>query len=72
MLTLQQLIDYLTVKPAEALDSIWETRRGETADIVIIDLEEKAKIDPEKFLSKGKNTPFAGWECKGWPVTDNC
>ncbi len=21
------------------------------------------------FLSKGKNTPFGGWNCKGWPVT---
>ena len=24
-------------------------------------------IDPEEFLSKGKNTPFTGWNCKGWP-----
>ena len=20
------------------------------------------------FVSKGKNTPFGGWKCKGWPV----
>ncbi|MGQ7061621.1 hypothetical protein ACUN15_24045, partial [Bacillus cereus group sp. BceL175] len=26
------------------------------------------EIDPTTFLSKGKNTPFAGWKCQGWPV----
>ena len=32
-------------------------------------LNNEEKIDPDKFLSKGKNTPFGGWTCKGWPVT---
>ena len=41
---------------------------GSTADIVLLDLNEEMEINPEEFLSKGKNTPFAGWNCKGWPV----
>ncbi|WP_400247095.1 dihydroorotase [Niallia sp. JL1B1071] len=69
VMTLQQLIDYLTVKPAQSfkLDAgILE--EGKNADIVLLDLEDTNKIDPESFLSKGRNTPFAGWECQGWPV----
>lgn len=29
------------------------------------DLDEEYTVDPEKFLSKGKSTPFEGWEVKG-------
>jgi len=25
-------------------------------------------VDPAKFNSKGKNTPFKGWRLKGWPI----
>lgn len=68
-MTLKQLVDFLTVKPAEAFGLPYgEIKVGAIADITIIDLEEKREIDPNEFLSKGKNTPFAGWECKGWPV----
>ncbi len=31
----------------------------------LYDLDEEYTIDPEKFLSKGKSTPFAGWRVKG-------
>lgn len=69
MLTLKQLVDYLTIKPADAFDlNYGRLESGKEADLVIIDLENQEKINPENFLSKGKNTPFAGWECKGWPI----
>ncbi len=38
---------------------------GAPADLVIADLAEKYVIDPAKFLSKGKNTPFKGFEVYG-------
>ena len=38
------------------------------ADLVVIDLEKSLKIDPEKFLSKGRNTPYMGEEIYGIPV----
>jgi dihydroorotase len=41
---------------------------GSMADITIVDLEKTTAIDPDQFASKGKNTPFTGWECQGWPV----
>ncbi|GAB1483612.1 dihydroorotase [Treponema sp.] len=35
---------------------------GLRADLVLIDLDEKWLVDPARFSSKGKNTPFAGTE----------
>ncbi|QED47474.1 dihydroorotase [Cytobacillus dafuensis] len=67
--TLKQLIDFLTVKPAKAFGlSSGRIEVGAYADIVLLDLNHSEKINPEQFASKGRNTPFAGWECKGWPV----
>ena len=67
--TLKQLLDWLTVKPAEVFQLPYgKLEVGATADLTIIELDKESEIDPESFLSKGKNTPFAGWKCKGWPV----
>lgn len=69
ILTLAQLIDYLSLKPAKTfgLDG-GIIQAGAAADLVLLDLNQEETINPEKFLSKGKNTPFAGWICKGWPT----
>ena len=67
--TLEQLIDWLTKKPAAVFGLPYGTiARGQTADLVLLDLEKEQPIDVETFASKGKNTPFGGWNCKGWPV----
>mgnify|MGYP001010753544 CR=1 FL=1 len=41
---------------------------GAPADLVLIDLESEKEVDPGSFLSKGRNTPFAGWKLYGWPA----
>lgn len=67
--TLTQLIDWMTRKPAEVFGLPYGTlQTGQTADLVLLDLEKEQNIDVELFASKGKNTPFGGWNCKGWPV----
>ena len=38
---------------------------GAPADVTIIDMETKWTVDPDRFLSKGKNTPFKGMELFG-------
>lgn len=38
---------------------------GADADLVIFDEDEEWSIDPEKFRSKGRNTPFVGRKVKG-------
>lgn len=68
IMTLEQLIEFLTKKPADSFSLPFGTIEvGAPADIVLLDLQEERVIDPQEFLSKGKNTPFAGWACKGWP-----
>ncbi len=67
--TMKQLIDWMTKKPAEVFNLPYGTLAvGEEADLVLIDLNKEEKIDRNTFLSKGKNTPFDGWACAGWPV----
>jgi dihydroorotase len=69
VLTLKQLVDFMTVKPAETFGLPYgKLEEGGLADIAVIDLESEDKIVPDTFLSKGKNTPFTGWVCSGWPT----
>ncbi|MGD7043617.1 dihydroorotase [Jeotgalibacillus proteolyticus] len=67
--TLAQLLDWLTIKPAQTFNlSSGKIEAGNDADLVLIDLEKEKVIDSNEFLSKGKNTPFNGLKTIGWPV----
>jgi len=60
------LISRLTVKPAGVLGLDKGTLKpGADADVTIIDPGVEWTIDPTQFRSKGRNTPFGGWEVKG-------
>lgn len=68
--TLKQLIDWMTVKPADVFQLPYgRINVGNSADLTIIDLDSKESIDKTTFLSKGKNTPFDQWEVIGKPIT---
>lgn len=67
--TLEFLLDRMTSKPAELFGLPWGVLEvGREADLTLIDLETEKAVDPEQFLSKGRNTPFAGWKLYGWPT----
>jgi len=66
VLTLPELIKKLTVSPAKIIGIDRGTlKTGAIADVVIFDPDKSVKVDREKFRSKGKNTPFHGWELSG-------
>lgn len=68
-LTLQQMVEKFTLNPAKVLNLDKGTlQKGKDADITVLDLERESVIDPNLFLSRGRNTPFAGWKVKGMPV----
>ncbi|GIO06474.1 dihydroorotase [Brevibacillus reuszeri] len=68
-LTLKTLVELLTIKPAAAFGLPYgRLEVGAPADLTVIDLETEKTIDPTTFASKGTNTPFTGWACKGWPI----
>lgn len=65
-LTLSELADRMSAAPARILNlEGGEIKKGAAADITIADLNAKYVIDGEKFISKGKNTPFNGTEVCG-------
>ncbi|MEW6571015.1 MAG: dihydroorotase [Nitrospirota bacterium] len=69
ILTLPDLVAKITHKPAEILNLERGTLKIDAdADIIIVDMEKEFRVEPEKFVSKGKNTPFRGWMLKGMPV----
>lgn len=63
--TLQQVIDWMTIKPSEVfkLDS-GKIEAGSAADLTLIDLNREYTLDKNDFLSKSKNTPFDGEQLK--------
>ena len=65
-LTLPQLVGKMSAKPAEILSLTGGClKEGAPADITVVDLNAKYVIDGAKFVSKGKNTPFNGYEVYG-------
>lgn len=59
--SLQQLVDYITIKPAKLFDLPYgKLEEGAPADLTLIDLDEAYDIKAEDFLSKSSNTPFLG------------
>ncbi|MBD5584905.1 MAG: dihydroorotase [Clostridia bacterium] len=66
VLSLSQLSEKMSLSPAKVLGlEGGKLEEGEVADITIVDLNDKYVIDSKKFLSKGKNTPFNGYEVYG-------
>jgi dihydroorotase len=69
VVSLEALLNWMTSKPAEAFGLPYgKLEVGGDADLVVINLEKEASVEPSEFLSKGKNTPFDGWELTGWPT----
>lgn len=65
-LTWLELIAKLTTGPARVLRIPKGTLRpGADADVTLIDPDHRWTIDPARFRSKSRNTPFAGWEVRG-------
>lgn len=69
ILTPLQAVAKLAYHPARILGIDRGTLlEGSAADITIIDPVFMETVDPERFSSKGKNTPFAGRTLQGMPV----
>jgi dihydroorotase len=69
IVTLSRLVALFSTGPARAFGLPGGTLApGSPADVTVLDLEGTRKVDPARFQSKGRNTPFAGWTLKGGPV----
>ena len=70
VLSLESAVDKLSTAPAKAFSLDKGTLAvGADADVAIVDQQEQWEVDPAKFYSKSRNTPFAGWKVKGRVTT---
>jgi len=68
-LTLETVVRALTSRAAACFDLPGgRLEAGAPGDVTVIDLDRAWVIQPEHFLSKSRNTPFAGWEVRGRAV----
>lgn len=66
VLTLEQAIAKLTCEPARVFGLKKGTlAAGADADVTIIDPAESWEVDPTRFRSKSRNSPYGGWKVKG-------
>ena len=66
-LTLEEAIAKMTSIPANILGINRGTLSvGAVGDVTVIDVNSVNRVDVTKSRSKSQNTPFAGWELKGW------
>ncbi|MFQ5456410.1 MAG: dihydroorotase [Nitrospirota bacterium] len=68
-LSLSDIVSKLSLNPSNILNlNRGSLNSGAAADIVIVDPDNTWKVDPLRFKSKSKNTPFSGWELRGKAV----
>ena len=69
-LSIADMVRLMSEKPAEIfkLKDRGFLKEGNSADLTVVDLKRKYKIDASKFHSKAKYSPFDGWIVEGKPV----
>ncbi|HET9492404.1 MAG TPA: dihydroorotase [Methylomirabilota bacterium] len=68
LLPLPTLVARLSRDPARLLNLPGGTLSpGARADITILDLERELTVEPSRFQSRSRNTPFTGWRLRGGP-----
>ena len=65
IISLEKAVDVLAEAPRRIFNLGGGLQEGEAADIAVFDLEKSFEVDPSTFLSKGRSTPFEGWQLQG-------
>jgi dihydroorotase len=65
-----EVVNLMSTRPAEIfkLKDAGSLAVGQRADITVIDPDQEWVVDPMRFKSKSRNTPFKGQTLKGKPV----
>ncbi len=66
VITLEKLVEMMSVRPREIFGIAGgEIKVGESADLALIDADKQWVVDPDKFVTMGRSTPFEGWNVQG-------
>jgi dihydroorotase len=69
IIDIPRMVELMSLNPARILGLKKGTLApGADADITVIDPDLEVTVDPARFQSRSRNTPFAGWRLRGWPV----
>ena len=69
VIDLPRLVAAFSTNPARILGLPGGTLKpGAPADVTVLDLDRRLKVNPERFESKGRNTPFSDWQLTGRAV----
>ncbi len=61
-----RLMELMSIRPRQLFGlGGGRIEAGEPADFAVFDLGADYEVDPDTFLSKGRATPFAGWQARG-------
>ncbi|MBR5496900.1 MAG: dihydroorotase [Clostridia bacterium] len=72
VITLEKLIELMSVNPAKRFGLEYGIKEGHNADFCVFDLEKQYIINPDEFVSMGKATPFTGKHVFGKCVATVC
>jgi dihydroorotase len=68
VIDLSTMVERMSCHPARAFNLLGGTlAKGAIGDVTVFDPEGVWTVDPTRFESKSRNTPFGGWELKGRP-----
>src|SRR5207249_9707505 len=68
-LSLRRFVELLSAGPARAFGLPGGTLApGSPADVTLFDPKKRWTVDPARFVSLGRSTPFAGWGLGGAPA----
>jgi dihydroorotase len=68
-ITLKRMVELLSTNPSKVFNLNKGTLAPDSvADVTIFDPSRQVTVDPTKFKSKSRNTPFSGWQLYGAPV----
>lgn len=65
VIPLEKLIDLMCINPRKIFGIGGGLAEGESADLAVLDLGRRYRIDPAEFFSKGRSSPFEGMEVFG-------
>ena len=65
ILPLEKLVELMHTSPMRRFGCGTEIAVGQPADLTVFDLNETYTVDPEKFLTMGRATPFTGTQLTG-------
>lgn len=73
IIPLEKLIYMMSVRPREifGLDG-GEIKEGEIADLALLDIDKPWTVEPDKFITMGRATPFEDWQLQGENILTVC